>query len=211
MKKRMFLLESELLGPAVGVSLLGLASAVIVCALAIRRETELAMVFLMVSGICDLFDGYLARRTTRSERAARYGRAIDGIVDMPSFGLAPVVLVLGSGVGWYFVPVAVVFVLCAGLRLAYFDIHGTARVEGGEYYLGVPVTYAALVLPLAYLPVPLLEPVARGAWLSATMLLLAALFVLRRRIPKPGGRWYVVFAILAVLLSSYWIVQRVVR
>lgn len=211
MKQSGLLLEWELLGPATVISLLGLAAAALGTLLAVRGRIELAVVCLIVSGVCDLFDGYVARRTTRSERAERFGRAMDGIVDIPSFGLAPVVLVASTGPGPWFPPVAVLFVLCAGLRLAYFDVHGTVKTGTREYYLGVPVTYVALVLPIAFIPLSSLAPAARGAGLTVLLLLLAFGFVLRVPIPKPTGIWYAVFGGLAILLGGYWLSRGMAR
>ncbi len=67
-KIRPFMNLRELLDLANLVTLAGLAAAIACTLLAIRGHLALAAVALMVSGVCDLFDGFVARRLNRSQQ-----------------------------------------------------------------------------------------------------------------------------------------------
>ena len=91
--------------------------------MSIDHRFERAALFIVLAGICDMFDGYVAR-ATRSTSA--FGVEYDSIVDMVSFGIAPALLVYT----WVLAPlgnrawlIAALFALCAALRLARFNVH----------------------------------------------------------------------------------------
>ena len=119
----------QLLDVANALTLLGLVAAVACAILAISDQLSYAVVALMISGVCDLFDGVLARRCNRSEAQAEFGGRLDTIVDACSFGFAPVVLMYSAGLrGIWEVPLLVFFLVCVVWRLAFFDLVGLQRV-----------------------------------------------------------------------------------
>lgn len=106
---------------------------------------SLAAWLLVVSMVCDAFDGRVARMTrTESE----LGIQLDSLADAISFGVAPAFLLFHWGMAdWglagFFVAFA--YVGCAVLRLARFNVLA-ARGEGVEtkkYFLGLPTPLAA--------------------------------------------------------------------
>lgn len=117
------------------------------------KETLLC---LLLAGVCDMFDGAIAstRERTRSEK--RFGIQIDSLSDLICFGLLPALVFYGlngrSSLGFL---AGGFYVLCALIRLAYFNIMEEERqdTEAGSRrtYLGLPVTTIALILPLGYL------------------------------------------------------------
>jgi len=138
----------------------------------IQSQLRLAMMAFIVSGICDLFDGVVARRMKRTESQKRFGIEIDSLCDMISFAALPAVLLMTQ------------------LPL---DDEGS-----GAYFIGLPVTYSALFFPLTYLASQWLAPgLFAWVWLGLSFLL-TFLFVYNCRIPKPNKLAYLVFAILAV-------------
>ncbi|MCH7715940.1 MAG: CDP-alcohol phosphatidyltransferase family protein [Gemmatimonadetes bacterium] len=206
-------MESRIIGigfvrSATRITLLGLGSAILGCAAAVRGEFELAIVFLAASGLCDLFDGWVARRAARTDDEQHFGVQIDTVTDMAAFGVAPAVLVLSVEPSWVAAAAAIIYVICAALRLAYFNMTVGTTPGDTTGYLGLPVTYAALVFPLAFIPIARLDGLAHSGTITVLTLGMALLFVLRVRVPKPRGRWYPFFAILAIAVSGYWIAQR---
>ncbi len=188
------------------LSLAGLAAALGAALLASSGRGALALVALMVSGLCDLFDGFVARRLPLDEEARRFGARLDSAVDACSFGLAPAVLLHAFGLrSAPEIALLAIFVSCAVWRLAYFDTVGLLGGESGaRYYTGLPVTYVALVLPVACLagfagPIPLR---AAGA-LSAAALSVA--MVGPWKIRKPGGLWYPALLALALVLIPIYV------
>ena len=57
-----------------------------------RGGAALAGALLAIAALADTFDGRFARCFTRSERQRRVGRELDSLVDIVSFGVAPVVV-----------------------------------------------------------------------------------------------------------------------
>jgi CDP-diacylglycerol--serine O-phosphatidyltransferase len=182
------------------LSLGGLCAAVACALLAADGRTRQAVVALIVAGLCDLFDGALARRLPRSPEAKNFGEALDLVIDGCSFGLAPTVLLYSAGLQTApEIVLLMVFAGCAVWRLAYFATVGLAIERDVRYYIGLPTTFVALVIPLACLAgffgrVPL-----RVAADVATLGLAVAM-VSTVRIRKPAGRVLLVFPVLAAVL-----------
>ena len=80
------------------------------------------MMAFIVSGICDLFDGVVARRMKRTESQKRFGIEIDSLCDMISFAALPAVLLMTQLLlGAANIIFAVLYVLAAVTRLAHFN------------------------------------------------------------------------------------------
>lgn len=115
-----------------------------------------AVLCLMLAGACDMFDGAVASTKVRNESEKKFGIQIDSLSDLISFGVLPAVFVYMISEKDIFVGVtASLFLLCALIRLAYFNVLEEERqrqtTESRKSYLGVPVTTIALFLPAVYL------------------------------------------------------------
>lgn len=96
----------------------------------------------------DVFDGLLATRLTRTESQKALGEPLDSLVDMCGFGFAPVIFGYCFGLReWFSVMILALYLFSCAPRLAYFDSAGFYRVDGTEYYIGMPTTFAALFFP----------------------------------------------------------------
>lgn len=180
------------------LTLAGLAAGVVCAVLAVQGLIAYAVVSLMVSGLCDLFDGFLARRMSRSDEQRRFGGHLDSVVDACSFGFAPVILMYCAGLESIpEIMLLVGFTCCAVWRLAYFDTIGLKTTGADRFYSGLPTTYVALVLPLAFIPGFFAVEWLRVALVIATVILAVAM-VSSVPVRKPGGLSYIVFLIMAV-------------
>lgn len=115
-----------------------------------------AVFCLMLAGICDMFDGTIAATKLRTDSEKRFGIQIDSLSDLISFGVLPGIFVyMISGKNPLTGVIAALFVLCALIRLAYFNVLEEERqkqtTESRKSYLGVPVTTIAVLLPAVYL------------------------------------------------------------
>lgn len=115
-----------------------------------------SLICLMLAGVCDLFDGTVAATKDRTDSEKRFGIQIDSLSDLLSFGVLPAIFVYVVGKGQRFVAViAALYVLCALIRLAYFNVLEEDRQketdEAREKYLGIPVTTIAIILPAMYI------------------------------------------------------------
>ena len=133
---------------------IGMLSGFVGVTFAMRGDIRAALICLVISGLCDMFDGLIA--STKKDRTAEeklFGIQIDSLSDLICFGVLPASIVyaycLGGGVSLY---VSSIYVLCALIRLAWFNVDEAARQKdsGGcrEIYKGLPVTTAALFLPV---------------------------------------------------------------
>ncbi len=173
------------------------------------------VVCLFVSGICDAFDGAVAKtRRTRTEEDKRFGAHIDSLSDIVSFGVAPIAIGFNLGMKeWYFYPVFAVFSLCALIRLAYFDVTEEIRfAEGGKKrtsFEGLPVTNVAVGLPIFYIVATMFtEPLVTYLIMAGCYLLFAFLFVFRFRMPKAGPRGLcITIAIVTVLVIGLVLIR----
>jgi CDP-diacylglycerol--serine O-phosphatidyltransferase len=117
----------------------------------------MAILCLMLSGICDLFDGAVARtKKDRTREEKSFGIQLDSLCDVICFGVFPAVFLYCSGVTSLLgFAILVLYVLCALIRLAFFNMLEGQRqmTEGGcaKSYRGLPVTTAAVIYPLVYL------------------------------------------------------------
>ena len=189
------------------LTLTGLASAVACSLLAINGLLAYAVVALMVSGLCDLFDGFVARKLHRTTEQRQFGGHLDSVVDACSFGLAPVVLVYAAGLNSAVeVPLLIFFATCVVWRLAYFDTIGVRVEEDGKklFFSGLPTTYVAVVLPLAFLAGFCGEAWLRGS-VGVAMVALALAMVSRFPIRKPVGVFYLLFPLAGLALMVVFI------
>lgn len=129
--------------------------------LASRGQYETAALVLIVAGILDALDGRIARLTgTTSE----FGVEFDSLADIVSFGVAPAFLAyqwalypLRRG-GWL---VAFLYVVCAAMRLARFNLRSS--IADKRYFAGLPSPSAAGMIACAAFAFPA-PPTAR--WVS---------------------------------------------
>ena len=118
-----------------------------------RGDLRGALLCLMLSGVCDMFDGKIASTKVRTTREKRFGVQIDSLSDLVCFGVLPARIVCrlaGNGpLGFY---AGGIYLLCALIRLAWFNVDEEERQDretgSRQVYLGLPVTTAALLLPL---------------------------------------------------------------
>jgi len=160
---------------------------------------EYAIICLMVSGLCDMFDGKVARtKKNRSESEKQFGIQIDSLCDAVCFGVLP--SIIGYSVGmksWFDVPVLVLFPLCAVIRLAYFNVAEEERQkqtsEVRKVYEGLPVTSVALILPLLY---SFHKDIGRE-WFptiyGSALLIIALAFITRFKVKKPTMKTMITF------------------
>ncbi len=121
----------------------------------VKGNMDAAAAAVLFSAVMDGLDGKVARLTNT---ASEFGVQYDSLADLVAFGVAPAFLVWhtqlaaygGMGVG-----VAFLFVACAALRLARFNV--TTASLGKKFFVGLPspaggCTLALLLLFLPYFP-----------------------------------------------------------
>lgn len=194
--------------PANAITMTGLAAAAIGIALSAQGHLAWACVCLLVTGVCDLFDGFVARKLQRDEQGKTFGGRLDSLVDACGFGMAPVGLLVGAGLkAPHELVVVVLFSACTVWRLAYFDTVGlVVEPDGKRRFVGLPTTFSSLALPLAFLA----GFAGRGPLKVAaavTAVGLSICMVSPFKVPKPGGAWYGILTCVAIGLAVVYATQ----
>ncbi|GBD36384.1 CDP-diacylglycerol--glycerol-3-phosphate 3-phosphatidyltransferase [bacterium HR36] len=146
--------------------------------------------------VFDMFDGYLARR---SRTASQFGAELDSLCDAISFGAAPGFMLLQLGsvfsnrlAGEIFLLIALLYMVCAVLRLARFNVQSSLDAKSHKTFQGLPSPAAAgclaalVLLRYSPMPYPWLPAEVREAvhWLAPLGATLVALLMVSR-IPYP--------------------------
>lgn len=167
------------------------------CFFALNNNLKISIILLIVAGICDLFDGFIARKIKRTDVEKEFGVQLDTVVDVISFCMTPVIIVYSTaGSSWHALLIYAFYVICGVIRLAYFN---TSNVPGEpvQFYNGLPVTYIALILPIIMLFHVALVSII-------TLAVVGVLFILNIKISKPRGVWYILFPVIAVVVAVLW-------
>ncbi len=161
-----------------------------------------AIFFLAFSGLCDMFDGKIARtKKNRTEDEKNFGIQIDSLCDIVCFGVLPIVICYKLGMDriWSMA------ILAGLIRLGYFNVMEAKRQaeEGGarKYYQGLPITSMAIALPLLFVVSPLFPShMAFVVSLHVVVALVGLLFILNFRLRKPSVK-EVLLIVAAVTLA----------
>jgi CDP-diacylglycerol---serine O-phosphatidyltransferase len=170
-----------------GLTLGNLFFGVFAIVAASRQQFTQAGWYIVLGGICDAFDGRVAR-ATNSE--GRFGEELDSLVDAITFGLAPAMIMYFAvlnreGWDWFW---CFFFTACAVLRLARFNVSqaGTSK----EYFQGLPSPAAGLTLATYYWfsqsPLYAATAIENWPWHQALRLVMAGLGLLMiSNVPYP--------------------------
>jgi len=195
---------------------LSAVSAIVGMSFALSGNIVLSMICLMTCGLCDMLDGPVARRKKRTEREKNYGIQIDALADLVSFGVFPVVIGYATGFslinqGSYilrpiiFIAVAAIYVLAALIRLAYFnavEIELQQKKEKRKYYVGMPVTFVSIVIPLVYTVCFIIDASFASVY-PVMLFIISVAFLSRIKFPKIKGRYLVLFLLAGIPLAVF--------
>ena len=200
----------------VKLTYLGVISAVLGIHLALGGKITYALICLMISGLCDTFDGSVARLKNRTDKEKSYGIQIDSLADIISFGILPVVI--GYAAGPYSLArdygsfgmlinsiIISMYLLAALIRLAYFNVIEMdllSKNEKSAYYEGLPVTSVALIIPITY-SICVYFHISLSTVYNFLLLILSVAFVLKIKIPKPSMRFQLFICLIGLLVIMY--------
>jgi len=145
---------------------------------ALDHALRLSAGMIMMSVLMDSLDGKVARRFKAN---SDFGKELDSLSDVISFGLAPAVLIyiyiFDSVWPFWGALVSGFFVICGAVRLARFNI-----LCSTDYFVGVPITFAGGLVAL------LLLFMDRIPWqvYPVSMTILGLLMVSSVQVPKLG-------------------------
>ena len=164
------------------------------------------VICLLFAGLTDMFDGKVASTMKRTDDEKAFGIQIDSLCDLISFGVLPLAIGYGIGLsGFVFYLSCAMYLLCAIIRLAYFNVDEARRQkeETGrrKIYYGLPVTSAAIIFPAIFGMEGLMENIMPIIY-QIMLFVCAAAFILKFKIAKPNkkGIPLLVIAGIAILV-----------
>ncbi|MGH7915016.1 MAG: CDP-diacylglycerol--serine O-phosphatidyltransferase [Candidatus Binataceae bacterium] len=172
------------LAPAT-ITSLGLLSGFFGLVSAINSHFELAAVMILIAFVCDGLDGRVARL---SRTSSPFGVEYDSLSDVVAFGVAPAGIAYCWSLrllGTWGVVIAGMFVICAALRLARFNVQTGSTDK--RRFVGLPVPGAAAMIAgcvLAYSYFELESPRALVIVMAPLTVALASLMI--SRVPYPS-------------------------
>ena len=181
---------------------LGLASAAMGMILTFQGFAKYALFCLAFSGLCDMFDGKVARlKKDRTEDEKRFGIQIDSLCDVVCFGAFPMILCYSIGMrGPAGISILVFYLIAGVIRLAFFNVMEEKRQdetdEARKYYQGLPITSIAIILPLFCT----LRSLLGHRFLSELhicILTVGLLFIINFPLRKPG--WKMLTLLVAIV------------
>lgn len=189
------------------VTYIGIIIATIGIILQLNSSSELSvkngLICLIFSGLCDLFDGPIAREMKRTELEKSFGIQIDSLADVIISIVLPITILNNISYNYYSgytKIISIIYILCGLIRLAYFNIMTDGHTK---YYYGLPVTYIALILPIEISIFWHIESETQAIVCMLTMLITAIAFIINVRISKPRGIFYGIFPTIAALVILY--------
>lgn len=149
-----------------------------------------AAIMLMISGCCDMFDGTIAATKERNKYEKHFGIQIDSLSDLICFGVLPgFFLYRLCGETKVSLLISCFYILCALVRLAYFNVAETERQSMEDCrrksYQGLPVTSAAMIFPALFI-IDRATAIDLSVICATVACVTAAAFLIRIKIRKPG-------------------------
>jgi len=201
------------------ITLLGLCAGLTAIRMSIEARYSEAVAMIVIAAVLDAIDGRVARLLRST---SRFGAELDSLADFVNFGVAPAMMLYvwlldgARSIGWI---AALVFAICAALRLARFNvaIDGPTKPDWhANFFVGIPAPAGALVVLLpVYLDnldvpvVPLTLPVVLVYTIAIGLLMVSRLPTwsgkkFGARVPRDAVLpLFVLVVVTAALLLSY--------
>lgn len=127
-------------------TLANLLLGIVALVLTMDSDFVIAAASILLAMILDAMDGRLARRL---DATSTFGKELDSLADLVSFGVAPAILAYAFKIKVLGIPgliICIIFALCGAVRLARFNV-----LNISEYFIGVPITAAGSLVALLVL------------------------------------------------------------
>ena len=156
------------------------------------------MILLVIAGVCDTFDGRVARMCKRTDKEKEFGVQLDSLADTVSFVIFPAIMLLYLTQLHPLSVIAAMFYAFAGImRLCWFNV--TVEENKGMFF-GLPVTTAAVIFPMFYLAIKRLVLYAQVYIYPILFIAVALAFIGNFKIKKPGLKTALTMIGIAIIL-----------
>ena len=180
------------------ISILNLVFGFLAILMVMDNHLTYASLCILVAVVFDSVDGWVSRKLNREDKFG-FGKNIDSLADIVSFGVAPSVLLYYMGLGmsdWaaYLLGiVAVLTLVCGMLRLTRYNVIADKINYHG--FVGFPIPGTAIILATYYLSGLFNVGVAAILMLFAAYLMISTI-----RYPKVDNYYVIGFGAVMILL-----------
>ena len=135
------------------VSLLNMSCGFLSIINSMNNNLKIAAIFMIIAIIFDSIDGWIARKTNRNDELG-FGKNIDSLCDVVSFGVAPAIF-LYNAITSQNIPeiivilVSLLIVVCGVLRLTRYNV--ISDILEGNDFIGFPIPGIGAILATYYL------------------------------------------------------------
>lgn len=188
---------------------IGLATSVVGMTHAVNGNFKHAIICLAISGLCDAFDGTIARtRTVSTDSEKMFGTQLDSLCDVVCFGFFPATICYCMGIrSKVGVALIIFYVICAVARLGYFNVLEIERDpedDSPKVFYGLPVTSISVVFPVVYFLSYWFTMDLKPMLLELMLLILGGLFIANIKLKKPK---LVHILLLAICVAALFIIM----
>lgn len=195
---------------------LSVVSAIVGIYFSFNGNIKEALICLMISGVCDMFDGTVARMAKRTDNEKKFGIQIDSLADIISFAILPSVIgyslfinspsgTSNTGMTVFTIIIIAIYCLAALTRLAYFNVT-EEELQNNKlkrtHYEGLPVTNVALIIPIIYSICICLDLCISEIY-NILLLLIAFAFILKVKVPKLKLSYIITIGLVGLLIVVY--------
>jgi archaetidylserine synthase len=180
------------------ISLLNLSFGFLAILMAFNENISLSAILIIISVVFDSVDGWIARKLGRNDEY-EFGKNIDSLADIVSFGVAPGMLLYSIGsiyfyeISLFITIVSLFIVICGVLRLTRFNV--IANKVDYDGFIGLPIPTVAILLSTLVLSGFF------NIYLSLVLMIITGILMISDvRYPKFGNMKIISFAGLLVLL-----------
>lgn len=172
------------------------------------ENLALANICLIFAGICDMFDGKIARMCKRTEQEKEFGIQIDSLCDTVLFLVYPIIIlhqIFSSANSYEMIIVGIVsvlYVLAGVTRLGWFNITTDGETK---FYQGLPVTSMSAILPISYWILMITDVPHLRFYILGVFVIVEFLFVANIKVKKLKGYWYLIFPVLGIIISALFL------
>ena len=182
------------------LTFIGLFCCVIGISFCFEGNILISSILLVIAGICDCFDGYVASKVKRTAKEKQYGIELDSLVDAVCFGMYPIVIATSLGYTSIInMIIYCIYIFCGITRLGYFKVDE----ENTKHFKGLPITTMSFILPI------ILIFTQSEIVLMITFLLVAILFITNIKINKVDLKTKKLFLLTAIIIIALLILSKI--
>lgn len=128
------------------ITLFNLCLGIFAILLILNDHSHMSLLMIFLACLFDRFDGSIARKLNV---VSDFGKELDSLCDLVSFGIAPALLLYQSVLHHYSaigIFATVLYILCGAVRLARYNV-----TEFDGIFQGLPITVAGCLMTLSFL------------------------------------------------------------